>query len=152
MPVTTKKICTNPGVSWLTGSEHWTQALVFLFSKVWVRFLVMTLNNYCYVTRQVFLKINTLSHARLWKYGKYSASASVEALYFSAFHSRLCDNLYYTEYHIVEKAGIQTKNHRNKLPQQVKLTGISNIFICHSFFSVLPPYNDFKEILFDTVR
>ena len=59
-----------------------------------------------YVTRQVCLKINTLSHARSWKYGKYSASAShiqlglrprwiwdAEALYFSVFHSRLCDNL-----------------------------------------------------------
>ena len=29
-----------------------------------------------YVTRQVCLKINTLSHARSWKYGKYSSSAS----------------------------------------------------------------------------
>ena len=31
-----------------------------------------------YVTRQVYLKINLLSHARSWKYGKYSTSAYVQ--------------------------------------------------------------------------
>ena len=60
-----------------------------------------------YFTHQVCLRINALSHTRSRKYRKYSASSShiqlgllsrwiwdAEALYFSVFHSRLCNNLY----------------------------------------------------------
>ena len=47
-----------------------------------------------YVTRQVCLKINTLSHARSWKYGKYSASASHmgrrRAIFFRILRVRAC--------------------------------------------------------------
>ena len=48
-----------------------------------------------YVTCQVCLKINTLSHARSWKYGKYSPSAShiqLPCVYLLARYSLFLEN------------------------------------------------------------